>query len=432
MNYTHEVGEKSTVKLTITFTGEEWKDAISKAYLKERTRYTVPGFRKGKAPKSVLENYYGKGVFYEEALNCLYNDHYYEILQKEKENFTAVGEPSLSVKEINDEGGVTLEAIVPVKPEVTIDQYTGLKIKKFEYNVSDGEVEQQMKRICEKDVKEVEAEGRPAQKGDKVVIDFSGSVDGEQFAGGTAEDYSLVLGSGTFIPGFEEQVEGMEIGVDRDIKVTFPEDYSSETLRGKEAVFAIKLHKIIEMQYPELTDEYVKTHANCATVDEYRAKTRERLENNAKNRSRDDTENSIMSEIVKHTHAEVPQAMIEKEIDGMVKNFEQRLAMQGITLEEYLKYTGQEIAAFRAQFNEQAQSRVMTQLAIDKILRTEKITLEEGELDKKIEEQAQSIGKTLEEYKKTIDPRQVEYITNDIIITKLFDFLMKNNDLYTE
>lgn len=432
MKYTQAVGEKSTVKLTIEFSEEEWKEALNKSYLKVRGKYAVPGFRKGKVPRPVLENYYGKGVLFEEAFNFLYSEHYPVILEKEKANFTAVGEPSLDVEDMTEGNGVTLTAIVPVKPEVNIDTYKGLKIRKFEYNVSDAEVEKEMKKILESSATDAEVKDRPCKNGDTVNIDFSGSVDGEKFPGGTAEEYDLVLGSGSFIPGFEDGVVGMNIGESKDITVKFPEDYQADNLRGKQAVFNIKLHKITEKQYPELTDEFVKSHAGVETVEEYRKKTRERLERNAANKGRDETENSIINEICKHATAEIPNAMIENEIDRMVQDFSYRLMYQGLKLDEYLKYMQISMEDFRAQFASQAQPRVMSQLVIDKLIKTEGFKVEDGELDAKIEEQAKSVGKTLEEYKKTIDPRQVEYISNDIIITKLFDFLKANNELFVE
>ena len=432
MKYTQAVGEKSTVKLTIGFTEEEWKDALNKSYLKVRGKYSVPGFRKGKVPKPVLENYYGKGVLFEEAFNFLYSEHYPVILEKEKANFTAVGEPSLDVEDMTEGNGVTLTAIVPVKPEVKIETYKGLKIRKFEYNVSDAEVETEMKKILESAATNAEVTDRACKNGDTVNIDFSGSVDGEKFPGGTAEEYDLVLGSGSFIPGFEDGVVGMKIGESKDITVKFPEDYQADNLRGKEAVFNIKLHKITEKQYPELTDEFVKGRAGVETVEEYRKKTRERLERNAANKGRDETENSIITEICKHATAEIPDAMIENEIDRMVQDFSYRLMYQGLKLDDYLKYMQLSMEDFRAQFKAQAQPRVMSQLVIDKLVKTEGFKVEDGELDAKIEEQAKSVGKTLEEYKKTIDPRQVEYISNDIIITKLFDFLKANNELFVE
>lgn len=337
MNYTQAAGEKSTVKLTITFSEEEWQDALNKSYLKVRGKYSVPGFRKGKVPKPVLENYYGKGVLYEEAFNILYSQHYPEILDKEKENFTAVGDPSLDVEDMTEGKGVVLSAIVPVKPDVTIDTYTGLKIKKFEYNVSDADVDKEVNKLLEKDAKSVEVSDRPCKSGDTVNIDFSGSVDGVKFPGGEAEGYDLELGSGSFIPGFEDAVVGMSVGEKRDINVKFPEDYQADNLRGKDAVFAITLNKITEKQLPEISDEYVKAHAGVETVEEYKAKTRERLERSAANKGRDETENSIISEICKHAHAEFPDAMIEHEIDRMVQDFSYRLMYQGLKLDDYIK-----------------------------------------------------------------------------------------------
>ncbi len=424
MNYTQAVGEKSTVKLTITFTEDEWQNAIMQAYTRTRGKYSVPGFRKGKAPKPVLENYYGKSVFFDEAFNVLYREHYFAILEKEKDSFTAVGEPELSVDSLEEGKGLVLSAVVPVKPDVEIEAYTGLKIKKYAYNVSDGDVEAEVKKLLERNATDVEASGRPCKKGDKVNIDFSGSVDGEKFAGGTAEEYDLVLGSGSFIPGFEEQVVGMEIGGTRDITVKFPDDYQADNLRGKEAVFAIKLNKITEKQLPELTDEYVKKHAGAESVEAYKTSVREKLLKSAESRSRDETENSIIEEICKHAKAEIPEAMIESEIDRLVQDFSYRLMYQGLKIEDYIKYMGQTMEQFRAQYKPQAAPRVLSQLVIDKIIRTEGFTAEDAEVEAKIAEQAASVEKTAEEYKKSMDPRQYEYIKSDIIITKL--------ELYTE
>ena len=224
----------------------------------------------------------------------------------------------------------------------------------------------------------------------------------------------------------------MKLNENRDINVTFPDDYQADNLRGKEAVFNVTLNKITAKKLPELTDEFVKKHAGTETVDEYRKKTRERLEKSAENKGRDETENSIISEISKHAKAEIPDAMIEREIDRMVQDFSYRLMYQGLKLEDYLNYMHLSMEDFRAQFNSQAAPRVLSQLVIDKIIKTENIKAEEKEIDAKIKEQAESVDKTFEEYKKSIDPRQVEYITSDIIVTKLFDFLKANNEMYTD
>lgn len=432
MKYTQTAGEKSTVKLTITFTEEEWQDALNKSYARTRGKYSVPGFRKGKVPKPVLETYYGKSVLFEEAFNVLYSEHYGNILEKEKDNFTAVGEPSLSVEDLTEGKGLVLGAIVPVKPEVTLEKYTGLKIKKFEYNVSDAEVKKEVEKILQSGATKVEVTDRACKLGDTVNIDFSGSVDGEKFPGGTADDYNLELGSGSFIPGFEEGVAGMKIGESKDIKVKFPDDYQAENLKGKDAVFNIVLHKITENKLPELTDEYVKTHSQSATVEEYKKTVRERLEKNAENKGRDETENSIINEICKGAKVEIPDAMIESEIDRLVQEFSYRLMYQGLKLDDYLKYMELSMADFRAQYAEQAQHRVLSQLVVDKIVKSENFTAEDKEVEAKIEEQAKSVEKTVAEYKKGMDPRQLDYIRNDIIITKMFDFLKANNEMYSD
>lgn len=431
MNYTTAPAEKSTVKVTITYSKEEWDDAVNKAYARTRGKYSVPGFRKGKAPKPVLENFYGKGVFFDEAFNIIFSSTYPGIIEKEKENFTAVGDPSLSVEEISEEKGVTLTAVVPVKPDVEIGAYKGLKIRSYEYNVTDEDVDKEAAKILQSKAETVDVTDRPCKSGDTVKIDFSGSVDGVKFPGGTAEDYDLELGSGAFIPGFEEQVEGMSIGEEKDITVKFPEDYQADDLKGKEAVFAIKLHGIKTRVLPELTDEFVKANGGCETVEEYKTKCRERLERQATTRSLNETENSILKAICATAKAEIPDAMIEQEIDKMVQDFSYRLMYQGLKLEDYLKYTGATMEQFRSQFRGSATERVMSTLVIDKIVRTENIKAEEADVEAKIAEQAQSVGKTAEEYKKNIDPRQREYIESDIVVTKLFDFLKANNELYT-
>lgn len=432
MNYKTAPAEKSTVKVTITYSKEEWDNAINKAYTRTRGKYSVPGFRKGKVPKPVLENFYGKGVFFDEAFNILFSESYPDIIEKEKANFTAVGDPSLSVDDISEDKGVTLVASVPVKPDVEIGAYKGLKIKSYVYNVTDEDVEKEAKKILLSKAETVDVTDRPCKSGDTVKIDFSGSVDGVKFPGGTAEDYDLELGSGAFIPGFEEQVAGMSLGEEKDITVKFPEDYQADDLKGKDAVFAIKLKGIKEKQYPELTDEFVKANAGSETVEEYKNKCRERLERQAANKSLNETENSIIKAICETAKAEIPDAMIEQEIDKMVQDFSYRLMYQGIKLEEYLKYMGTTMEQFRSQFKGSATERVMSTLVIDKIVRTEGIKAEAEEVEGKIEEQAKSVGKTAEDYKKSMDPRQREYIESDIVITKLFDFLKANNELYTE
>ena len=432
MKHTTKAAEKSTVKIKMTFTADEWKDAVNKAYLKLRGRFSVNGFRKGKAPRNVIEHAYGKGVFYEDALNILFGDNYGKIIEKNAEKFTVVGDPDVSVDSLSEEEGVVMTAVVPVKPEVTIETYKGMKIKEYAYNVKDEDVEAEVQKLLDRNARKVDVEGRAAANGDIVNIDFVGTVDGVKFDGGEAQGFDLTLGSGQFIPGFEDQVVGMNVGETKDVNVTFPENYQAEELKGKPAVFAVTLNKIQGKELPELTDEFIKDATGSETVDAYKAKTKERLEQQAKRQATDATENSILEAIAEKATAEIPQAMIDTEVDNLVKKFEYQLMYQGLQLKDYLQFLKVTEEEFKKNYEEQAKKNVLSQLIISQIIKEEKIEATDEEVDAKIAEQAASVEKSAEEYKKGMDPRQVDYIKSDIVITKLFDFLKANNEMVVE
>ena len=431
MKYTTKVAERSTVKITIKFDGEEWKAAVNAAYMKTRSRFAVNGFRKGKAPKHVIENVYGKGVFYEDALNMLFSENYGKILEKESKKYTFVGEPDVSIDKF-EEDLISLIAIVPVKPEPKISAYTGMKIQKYEYTVTDADVDAEINKLLDRNARKVEVADRVAQLGDIVNIDFVGTVDGVKFDGGEAQGFDLTLGSGQFIPGFEDQVVGMAIGEEKDVNVTFPENYQAAELKGKPAVFAVKLNKITAKELPELTDEFVKEATGDETVAAFREKTVARLQAQLDRKANDATENSILEAIAANTEVEIPQAMIEREIDSLVQKFEYQLMYQGLKLADYLDFLKVTEADFRQNYVEQAEKNVKSQLIISYIIGAEKIDATEEEVDEKIAAQAASVEKTLEDYKPTMDPRQIDYIRSDIIITKLFDFLKANNEMFVE
>ncbi len=431
MKYTTKAAEKSTVKITMKFDGEEWKAAQQSAYQKTRGRFTINGFRKGKAPKNVIENVYGKGVFFEDALNILFSENYGKIIEKETKKFTVVGDPDVSVDKLEDDL-ISLVAIVPVKPEVKISSYKGMKIQQYAYIVKDEEIDAELARVQDRNARKVEVTDRAAISGDIANIDFVGTVDGVKFDGGEAEGFDLTLGSGQFIPGFEEQVIGMNIGESKDVNVTFPENYQAENLRGKAAVFAVKLNKLQGKELPELTDEFIKEATGSETVEEYKAKTKERLQQQAERRANDATENSILEAIAANTEVEIPQAMIEREIDGLVQKFEYQLMYQGLKLEDYLNFLKTTMADFRKNYEEQAKKNVTNQLIISKLIEEEKVEATEEEVDAKVAEQAASVNKTAEEYKKNMDPRQFDYIRSDIVVTKLFQLLKDNNEMYVE
>ena len=431
MKHTTKAAEKSTVKITLKFDGEEWKAAQTKAYQQTKGKFAINGFRKGKAPKSVIENVYGKGVFFEDALNILFSENYNTVIEKNAKKFTVVGDPDVSVEDITDEG-VTLVAIVPVKPEVKISAYTGMKIKEYAYNVTDEEVEEEVSKLLDRNARKVPVEGRAAQNGDIANIDFVGTVDGVKFDGGEAEGFDLTLGSGQFIPGFEDQVVGMNIGEKKDVNVTFPENYQAENLKGKAAVFAVTLNSLQGKELPELTDEFIKDATGSETVAAYKEKTKDRLVKQAEKRANDATENSILEAIAANAEAEIPQAMIEREIDGLVQKFEYQLMYQGLKLQDYLDFLKVTMADFRKNYEESAKKNVMNQLIISQIIKDEKIEATDEEVDAKVAEQAASVSKETEEYKKGMDPRQFDYIRSDIVITKLFDFLKANNEMVKE
>ena len=431
MKYTTKAAEKSTVKITIKFDSEEWKEAVNKAYLKTRGKFAINGFRKGKAPKNVIENVYGKGVFYEDALNMLFSESYPTILEKNEKKFTVVGDPDVSVEEFNDEG-VTLVAVTPVKPEAKISAYKGIKIKEFAYTVKDEEVEAEITRLLDRNARKVPVTDRAAQLGDITNIDFVGTVDGVKFEGGEAEGFDLTLGSGQFIPGFEDQVVGMNIGETKDVNVTFPENYQAEALKGKPAVFSVKLNAIQGKELPELNDAFIKDATGSETVEEYKAKAKERLQAQADRRANDATENSILEAIAANTEVEIPQAMIEREIDSLLQKFEYQLMYQGLKLQDYLDFLKVTAADFRKNYQEQASKNVLHQLIISQLIKDEKIEATEEEVEAKVAEQAASVNKETEEYKKNMDPRQFDYIRSDIIITKLFKMLKENNEMVVE
>lgn len=427
MKYTFEKAEKSTVKITIDLTAQEWQAAITAAYEKTKGRYSMPGFRKGKVPKKVIETAYGEGVFYEEAINQAFPKYYSEILDKET-SICAVAAPDIDVKDISADG-ITLIAIVPVKPEVVFGAYKGIKFKKNEYNVKDEDVEDELKRLQERNSRMVDVTDRAVEDGDSVVIDYSGSVDGVKFDGGTAEKQTLVIGSKTFIPGFEEQVIGMKIGEDRDINVKFPEEYHAENLKGKDAVFAIKLHEIKKKELPELTDDFIKDAVGAESLEAYKAETKERLEKQNADRAERELEDEMIKKITETSDVEIPDALIENQIDRMVQEMEYRLSYQGLKLADYLKYLDKSMEDFRKDYTEQATEYVKSQLVIEGIIEREEITATDEDVEARVAEMAKAQNKPAPDVKKNMAARQLDYIKNEIVIKKFFDFLKSSNEI---
>lgn len=423
MNYTFEKAEKSTVKVEMKLEKAEWEQAQVDAYNKTKGKFSLPGFRKGKVPMKVIENAYGKGVFMEEAINVAFPKYLDEVLDKEP-SIEMVARPELDIKDLSDDG-VTLIAVVPVKPEVKLGKYKGIKFDKVEYNVSDKDVDEELKRLQERNSRIVEVE-REAKTGDTVVIDYSGKADGVKFDGGTAENQNLELGSNTFIPGFEDGVVGMKIGETKDISVKFPDDYHAENLKGKDAVFTVVLHKVKEKQLPTVDDAFIKEATGTETVAAYREETKTRLTEENEKRAARELENKMVDFITDSSEVEIPDALVESQIDNYVRDMEYRMSYQGLKLADFLKYTNQTPEAYRKTFEEQAKKSVKQQLVIDAIIKAEDIKATDDEVKDRVEKMYEKNGKKKPDFK-SFDEKQFDYIRQDIIINKLFDLLKTEN-----
>lgn len=427
MKYTFEKTEKSTVKITINLEEKEWNEAIDAAYERVKGKYSMPGFRKGKVPKKVLESAYGAGVFYEEAINIAFPKYYEEVLDKEP-SIEAVARPDIDIKDISEKG-ISMIAEVAVKPEVKLGEYKGITFKKVEYNVKEADVKDELKRLQERNSRMVDVTDRAVESGDTVTIDYSGSVDGVKFEGGTAEKQPLTIGSNTFIPGFEDQIIGMKIGEERDITVKFPEDYHAENLKGKDSVFHIVLHEIKAKELPELTDEFIKDAVGAESLDAYKKEIKERLKKQNKDRAEREIEDEIVKKVTANAEVVIPEALIDNQIDQMVNEMSYRLSYQGLKLEDYLKYVGKTMEEYRKGYYDQAKDLVKSQLVIGKIIEEEKIDATEDDVTAKIEEMAKAQGKKAPDLKKDMAARQLDYVKNEIIVKKLFDFLKSANEI---
>lgn len=424
MDYKINKEEKNLVKIDITLSKEEWETEIEQAYTRTRNKYNVEGFRKGKAPRKVIESVYGANVFYEEALSEGFYKAYMDILSKEP-TLEPVDAPNLNVKKVDTEG-VELEATVVVKPDVKVEKYTGFDIVLKKNKVTKEQLEAEMDRVKEQNVRLVEVE-REIKDGDVANINFSGSVDGVKFDGGTSEDYDLGIGSHSFIEGFEEQLIGLKAGEDKDVNVTFPTEYHVKELAGKPAVFACHVNAVKEKQYPELNDEFASNVSEYETMAEFKAHMEEHLQEHLDEHAKVDAENEIIDKIVENTEVEVPTQMVDNELDNMMKDMEYRLMYQGLNLEAYANYMGTTVDKIKEDRRPDALKSVKVRLALSYILDKEKITVTDKEFDEKVEEMANSSKKSVKEVKDSLTEDRINYMKNDILMNKLIDFLMEKN-----
>ena len=421
--YTLEKVEKNKAKITITISKEEWEGYVQKSYEDNCSKFNIQGFRKGKAPRRVIEKNYGENVFFDDAFDYAFGDNYREVFKNEKD-FDPINQPDVSIKSFDD-NGLVVEAVVELMPEVKLGEYKGTKVKKATGEVDDEKVEKELKQVQERQARFVDVE-REAKLGDIATIDFSGSVDGVKFDGGTAEDYRLELGSKSFIDTFEEQIVGMNLGQSKDVNVTFPTEYHEPSLAGKPAVFAVTLKKLEEKQLPELNDEFADNVSEFSTLEEYKADIKKHLQASLEKKLERENENKLIEAVVSTATLEVPEVLVERQLDLFLRDFEQRLMYQGLKLEDYAKYMNVTVEELRNQNRDQAVEAVKTRLALEQLVKEEGLTVTEAEVDAKLEETAKKYNKTLEEYKKSLGDKHLAYFENDILMDKVIKFLKEN------
>ena len=416
-----EKQEHSVVALTIEITKAELEAAKDKAFKKSGKNITVPGFRKGKAPRKMIEKLYGEGVFFEEAFNILYPEAM--EMAVEKSGIKPVGRADVDLGDPAEEGGLTIIAKVPVEPEVELGEYKGIEAEKETVKVLQADVKAELNRMAQRFAR-TETVDRKAKKNDTVDIDFEGFVDGVAFEGGKAEHHELTLGSGAFIPGFEDQLIGCKAGDEKDVVVTFPEEYHAKELAGKEATFKCKVHKVEETILPAIDDEFAKDVSDtCETLDDLKKEITERLKNERQEAADAAFEEKLLDVVLEGMKADIPQAMIESQIDSIVQDFGYRIQMQGMGLEQYLKMTGTEMGAFRAMFKAQAERQVKTRLALQKVADLENIAVTEQEI-------ADEYAKMAEQYKMDVEKIKTivaeDALSGDLRISNALEFIKTN------
>ena len=373
----NEKAENSTVKLEFSVDKATFDAACEKVYRRMVKKINVPGFRAGKAPKAIVEKMYGKGVFYEDAINDLIPENYNAALKES--GIEAVGQPEIDIVSI-DENGLVLSAIVPVKPECKIEGYKGLPFSKTVAKVKAEEIENELKMVRERNSREIDVTDAPCAMGDVAKIDFEGFIDGVAFEGGKGENYSLKLGSGSFIPGFEEQVAGHNVGDEFDVNVPFPADYHAAELAGKDACFKVKVNAITKIELPELDDDFAKDVSEFDTLDEYKADLKAKIQKRHENAAEAEFEEKVMDALIEKLEADIPEAMFAAEVENFVRDYDTRLRQSGLDLKTYLQYTGMDLDGLRAQMRPQAEKQVKARLALEAVAAAEAIEVTEEEL----------------------------------------------------
>ena len=417
--------EKSMVELQFSIDAETFKAAVNNAFKREGKKYAIPGFRKGKAPRHMIEKMYGSDIFHYDAVNDLFPEAYEAAVKEAK--IDVVGRPDPEVVSMSEADGVVLKVKVAVKPEVELGEYAGLTVTKEAKNVNEADVDAEVKRMQDRNGRLLTREGA-AENGDTVDIDFECFVDGKAFEGGKAEHYSLVLGSGSFIPGFEDQVVGHSAGEEFDVNVKFPEEYGAAELAGKDATFKIKLHEVKYKELPALDDDFAKDVSEYDTLDELKDSIRNNIKTNLDKQAEQKVENDLMDQVIANMKADIPDAMVDSRIDELVQDFEYRISQQGLKLADYLKYMGMNIEQFRAQFKEQADKQVKMRLAMEAIVAKEGITASDEEFEEEVKRIADAYKMEADKVKSIVDAAAVKA---DLAINKAIDFVKEKANVVT-
>lgn len=424
MNVKVEKIEKNKVKLEIEVEAEKFAEGMEKSFQKNVKKYTIPGFRKGKAPRQIFERHFGEGVLYEDAFEYIAGDAYDKAIE-ENEIF-AVDRPEIDIVQIGSGKILIFTAEVTVKPEVELKDYKSIELEKVEYNVTEEEVDKEIVRMREKNARIVSIDDRKLQIGDVALIDFEGFIAQVPFEGGKGLNYELEIGSNSFILGFEEQLIDMEINEERKINVTFPEDYHSANLAGKDAVFEVLLHGIKVKELPVLDDEFAKDVSEFDTLSELKDSIESKLKKANEEKAKKEMEDQLIDKAIESATVEIPQVMIERQINSLIKDFEWRLKMQGADLEGYLKYTNTDQNKFRTMFSEKAEKSVKIQLVLEEIGKREKIEVTEEDIQNKIVSLAEGYSQEVEEFKKHLKEDDIKYMEQEIEVDKVIKILMEN------
>ena len=413
--------EKNTVKLTIGIDKETFEAALEKAYKKNVKQIALPGFRKGKAPRKLIEKYYGEGVFYEDAVNFVCPDAY-EFAVKEA-GIDPVDRPEIDVETIGGEEDLVITATVTVKPEVKLGEYKGVKCEKPVYETKDEDVDAQIKATAEKNARIIKVEDRAVQMGDLTVIDFEGFVDGVAFEGGKGLDHNLEIGSGQFIPGFEDQLVGAKLGEETEVNVTFPEEYHAENLKGKDATFKVTVKEIKVKEFPALDDDFAKDVSEFDTFAEYKASVKETLDKQNEQRAKAEFENNVVEAVCETAEIDIPQCMIDNRIEQLIKDFSYRLSSQGLNIEQYMQITGSTPDSFKEQFKDQAEAQVKSSLVLEKISILENVEVTDEDVEKELQTMADMYGMELDKVKTLIGENEKESIKEDLKMRKTVELI---------